>query len=44
MAARAIDLRLKADTLQSICHGDAKGENVMFTTTAAAAGGAVVRP
>lgn len=25
LAARAIDLRLKADPMQSVCHGDAKG-------------------
>ena len=31
LAARAIDLRLKADPLQSVCHGDAKGANIMYT-------------
>jgi hypothetical protein len=30
LAARAIDLRLKADPLQSICHGDAKSANILF--------------
>lgn len=30
LAARAIDLRLKADPMQSICHGDAKGANVIY--------------
>ena len=30
LAARAIDLRLKADPLQSVCHGDAKGANVVY--------------
>ena len=32
LAARAIDLRLKADPLQSVCHGDAKGANIMYAT------------
>lgn len=32
LAARAIDLRLKADPMQSVCHGDAKGANIMYTT------------
>lgn len=31
LAARAIDLRLKADPLQSVCHGDAKGANILYT-------------
>mmetsp|Transcript_88983 Transcript_88983/g.287748 ORF Transcript_88983/g.287748 Transcript_88983/m.287748 type:complete len:181 (-) Transcript_88983:104-646(-) len=31
LAARAIDLRLKADPFQSVCHGDAKGANIMYT-------------
>eukprot|EP00927_Polykrikos_kofoidii_P062300 TRINITY_DN57106_c0_g1_i1.p1 TRINITY_DN57106_c0_g1~~TRINITY_DN57106_c0_g1_i1.p1 ORF type:complete len:361 (+),score=56.13 TRINITY_DN57106_c0_g1_i1:94-1176(+) len=31
LAARAIDLRLKADLLQTICHGDAKGANIMYS-------------
>ena len=26
----AIDLRLKADPLQSVCHGDAKGANILY--------------
>ena len=30
LAARAIDLRLKADPMQSICHGDAKGANILY--------------
>lgn len=30
LAARAIDLRLKADPLQSVCHGDAKGANILY--------------
>jgi len=29
-AARAIDKRLKADRHQTICHGDAKSENMLF--------------
>ena len=29
-AARVIDLRLKADPLQTICHGDAKDANMVF--------------
>lgn len=32
LAARAIDLRLKADPMQSVCHGDAKGANIMYTS------------
>ena len=32
LAARAIDLRLKADPLQSVCHGDAKGANIVYAT------------
>lgn len=30
LAARAIDLRLKADPMQSVCHGDAKDANIFF--------------
>jgi hypothetical protein len=30
LAARAIDLRLKADPMQSVCHGDAKGANIVY--------------
>jgi len=30
LAARAIDLRLKADPMQSVCHGDAKGANILY--------------
>ena len=29
-AARGIDERLKADSMQTICHGDAKEANMMF--------------
>lgn len=36
-AARAIDLRLKADRLQSVCHGDAKGANILYTQDGGAA-------
>lgn len=32
LAARAIDARLKADPLQSIVHGDAKGANIVYAT------------
>lgn len=32
LAARAIDLRLKADPLQSVVHGDAKGANIVYAT------------
>ena len=32
LAARAIDLRLKADPLQSVCHGDAKGADICYAT------------
>ena len=39
LAARALDLRLKADPSQSVCHGDAKGANIVYAT--AADGGAV---
>lgn len=39
LAARAIDLRLKADPLQSVCHGDAKGANILYAT---AEGGAAL--
>lgn len=31
LAAKAIDLRLKLDPLQTICHGDAKKENMLLT-------------
>lgn len=30
LAARAIDVRLKAEPMQTVCHGDAKAENIMF--------------
>ena len=40
LAARAIDLRLKADPLQSVCHGDAKGANILYAS-GGAGGGAV---
>jgi len=30
LAAKALDLRLKADPMQTICHGDPKGENMLF--------------
>jgi len=30
LAARAIDERLKADPMQTVCHGDAKGANIIF--------------
>lgn len=33
LAARAIDLRLKEDTMQSVCHGDAKGANIVYGTS-----------
>lgn len=33
LAAKAIDLRLKADPLQTVCHGDAKGANIMYTSS-----------
>ena len=39
LAARAIDLRLKADPMQSVCHGDAKGANIVY---ASGEGGAAV--
>lgn len=32
LAARAIDQRLKADPMQSVCHGDAKGANILYGT------------
>eukprot|EP00448_Togula_jolla_P005230 CAMPEP_0170611762 /NCGR_PEP_ID=MMETSP0224-20130122/23361_1 /TAXON_ID=285029 /ORGANISM="Togula jolla, Strain CCCM 725" /LENGTH=315 /DNA_ID=CAMNT_0010937217 /DNA_START=114 /DNA_END=1061 /DNA_ORIENTATION=+ len=32
LAARALDVRLKADPMQTICHGDAKDANMLFTT------------
>ncbi|OLQ04608.1 hypothetical protein AK812_SmicGene12282 [Symbiodinium microadriaticum] len=32
LGARAIDLRLKADPLQSVCHGDAKGANILYAS------------
>eukprot|EP00747_Dinoflagellata_sp_TGD_P079757 gnl/TRDRNA2_/TRDRNA2_160629_c0_seq1.p1 gnl/TRDRNA2_/TRDRNA2_160629_c0~~gnl/TRDRNA2_/TRDRNA2_160629_c0_seq1.p1 ORF type:complete len:319 (+),score=58.32 gnl/TRDRNA2_/TRDRNA2_160629_c0_seq1:229-1185(+) len=31
LAAAAIDERLKADSLQTMCHGDPKGANIMWT-------------
>jgi len=30
LAARAIDIRLKKDPFQTVCHGDAKGANIMY--------------
>eukprot|EP00931_Biecheleriopsis_adriatica_P056808 TRINITY_DN33689_c0_g1_i1.p1 TRINITY_DN33689_c0_g1~~TRINITY_DN33689_c0_g1_i1.p1 ORF type:complete len:402 (+),score=66.19 TRINITY_DN33689_c0_g1_i1:39-1208(+) len=30
LAAAAIDARLKADTMQTMCHGDPKGANIMW--------------
>lgn len=30
LAARALDLRLKLDPMQTVCHGDAKGANVVY--------------
>ena len=39
LAARAIDLRLKADPLQSVCHGDAKGANILYASGGGGAGG-----
>eukprot|EP00928_Gymnodinium_smaydae_P034514 TRINITY_DN24434_c0_g1_i1.p1 TRINITY_DN24434_c0_g1~~TRINITY_DN24434_c0_g1_i1.p1 ORF type:complete len:510 (+),score=55.11 TRINITY_DN24434_c0_g1_i1:124-1530(+) len=30
LCARGLDARLKADCMQTICHGDAKGANIMF--------------
>eukprot|EP00929_Paragymnodinium_shiwhaense_P030818 TRINITY_DN17394_c0_g1_i2.p1 TRINITY_DN17394_c0_g1~~TRINITY_DN17394_c0_g1_i2.p1 ORF type:complete len:357 (+),score=44.07 TRINITY_DN17394_c0_g1_i2:93-1163(+) len=35
MAARAIDLRLKADPWQTVCHGDAKGANILYAPSEA---------
>lgn len=32
LAARGLDERLKADCMQTICHGDAKAANIMFDT------------
>merc|ERR1711924_478562 len=32
LAARAIDLRLKEDPMQSVCHGGAKGANTMYAS------------
>jgi hypothetical protein len=32
LAARAIDARLKQDPMQSVCHGDAKGANIVYAT------------
>ena len=32
LAARAFDLRLKADAMQTCCHGDAKGANILNAT------------
>lgn len=37
LAARAIDLRLKADPMQTVCHGDAKGANIMYDAATGAA-------
>lgn len=34
LAAPALDARLKADELQTICHGDAKGANIMYDAMA----------
>ena len=34
LAARAIDERLKADPMQTVCHGDAKGANIVYGTGA----------
>lgn len=31
LAARALDARLKADVMQTVVHGDAKGANMLFT-------------
>lgn len=30
LAARAIDARLKSDPMQTVCHGDAKGANILY--------------
>ena len=30
LAARAIDARLKLDPIQTVCHGDAKGANILY--------------
>ena len=30
LAARAIDARLKLDPMQAVCHGDAKGANILY--------------
>eukprot|EP00966_Prymnesium_polylepis_P285333 6591192-Prymnesium_polylepis.1 len=35
-AARAIDARLKQDPCQSVCHGDAKGANILYASEGAA--------
>ena len=35
LAARAIDERLKRDPIQSVCHGDAKGANILYSTSEA---------
>ncbi len=32
LAAKAIDARLKQDPMQSVCHGDAKGANIVYAT------------
>lgn len=36
LAAAGIDARLKADTMQTICHGDAKGANIFFDSDGSA--------
>jgi len=36
LAARAIDARLKQDPCQSVCHGDAKGANILYASEGAA--------
>jgi len=33
LAAHAIDARLKADAMQTVCHGDVKGANIIFAST-----------
>jgi thiamine kinase-like enzyme len=32
LSAKAIDRRLKQDPMQSVCHGDAKGANIVYAT------------
>lgn len=32
LAARAIDERLKRDPMQTVCHGDAKGANILYAS------------